>query len=347
MQVNEGDEIYEDLREVHKCTNRASQLIRQLLLFSRKHPMEFKTINLNNTIDNLQKMLHRVIGEDIGVKTQLDPKLESVFADQGTMEQIIMNLAVNAKDAMPKGGQLTIKTRNVKLNKASCRLMPEASPGQFVCISLADTGIGMGKKVIQHIFDPFFSTKEPGKGTGLGLSVVYGIVKQHNGWIHVESTPGKGTVFEVYIPVVAHESCDSDSFLDNSSDDMEGRGKRILLVEDEEKVREFTTSGLNRIGFKVYSAGSANEAMKVFERENGDFDVVLSDVVLPDKSGLELVEILLKQNPNLGILLSSGYTDHKSRWPVIKSRGYRFLEKPYTLNDLLKVLNDTNRTMDA
>jgi len=339
MQVDEADTLHEDLREVHKLTERASSLIRQLLLFSRKHPMEYATLNLNQIFENLQKMLLRLIGEDIKTQTNLESELWSVKADQSTMEQVIMNLVINARDAMANGGNLLVQSENMVLSDADCKHITEAQPGRCVCLSITDTGTGIEGKTLEHIFEPFFSTKGVGKGTGLGLSVVYGIIKQHKGWIHVETKENLGSTFKVYLPAVSEEIDqieESKVFLRKD----QGDGRRILLVEDEEKVREFTTSGLNRSGYKVFTASTAEDAKKIFKKEKGNFDLVLSDVVLPDQNGLEMVDEFINHNPDLQVLLSSGYTDHKSRWPDIKSKGYRFLEKPYTLSDLLRVINE-------
>ncbi len=337
MEVDQNSTLYGDLKEVHHLTERASDIIRQLLLFGRKHPMKFIPVNLNKTVLDLRKMLHRLIGEDIEIITELESNLWPVEADKGTMEQVIMNLAVNARDAMPNGGRLILKTSNVIFDKAQCKDIPAASPGKFVCFSVSDTGIGMDKDTIQHIFEPFFSTKGIGKGTGLGLSVVYGIIKQHKGWIQVTSEPGSGSTFKIYLPAISKKmkgKTKEEVVLKNFS----VRGKRILIVEDEEKVREFTTTGLSRSGYVVFSAANAKEAVSIFEKEKGNFHLILSDVVLPDKSGIELIEHFLSHKSDLGVLLTSGYTDHKSRWPLIKKKGFQFLEKPYTLGELLQVV---------
>jgi len=339
MEVDEDCTLHEDLTEIQKLTNKASDFIRQLLLFSRKHPMEMKKINLNDSITNLKKMLNRIIGEDITVRSMFQDDLWSVKADLGTMEQVIMNLAVNARDAMPQGGTVQLKTENVSCDSEKTRNHRDVSPGKWVCLSVSDTGIGMDAETIEHIFEPFFSTKGAGKGTGLGLSVVYGIVKQHGGWIDIDSTPGMGTCFSIYLPAL-EQSADTCTDKPKAARAVSGGGKRILFIEDEEKVRESTSYGLHRNGYRVFSAATAREAREVFIQEKGDFHLILSDVVLPDKSGLELVEELLMLNPELNVLISSGYTDHKVRWSEISERGYRFLEKPYALGELLQLVQE-------
>jgi len=318
----------------------AADVARQLLLFSRKHPMEPVTLNLNKTIANLSKMLHRLIGEDVKIKTDPGKDLWMLQADRGTIEQVVMNLAVNARDAMNKGGVMTIKTENVVLDEKLCKSIPESTPGKYVRLSVSDTGIGMKQEIMEHIFEPFYSSKPIGKGTGLGLSVVYGIIKQHEGCIKVCSKAKKGTIFEIYLPAFLGEQPKMEDEVERSLEYLAGKGKRILVVEDEKTVREYVKKGLGRIGYDVYSAGSAEEALCVFEDKGGDFDMVVSDVVLPDTNGIDLVDQLLLKRPALRVLLSSGYTDHKSRWKKIKDRGFRFLQKPYDLMDLLKAVQE-------
>jgi CheY-like chemotaxis protein len=286
------------------------------------------------------KMLKRLIGEDITVQTDLDPNLWTNMADPGNMEQVIMNLIVNAKDAMPEGGTIRIKAENLNIDKDYCEINIYARPGKFTCLSVEDTGVGMDKEIIQHIFDPFFTTKGIGKGTGIGLSVVYGIVKQHEGWINVYSEPGRGSVFKVYLPASFVESNGEAKEEVISIQDCHGKGERILLVEDDDGIREFAKRVLFESGYVGFEAANAEEALNIFGKEKGDFHLVFSDVVLPEKSGLQLVEQLLCRKPELKVLLTSGYTDQKSQWPVICEKGYRFIQKPYGLTDLLRVVRE-------
>ncbi len=339
MQLHKEDEIFSDILEVKKCTNRASRLIRQLLLFSRKHPMEYKVFDINILIENLNKMLYRVIGEDIKVITHLADDLWNLYADQGTIEQVLMNLAVNAKDAMPDGGELLITTENI-IKKDNVKELPEFESGKFVCITMKDNGIGMSNKTLKHIFDPFFSTKEPSKGTGLGLSVVYGIIKQHNGWIDVDSELSMGTTFKIYLPAASEEIKNQYAEKNKTVNCHRGKGEIVLVIEDQDKVREFTSRALEKNGYKVFTAADGYEADRIFSENKDEIDMILSDVVLPDASGIEIVENFVKIKPSVSVLLCSGYTDHKARWPTIKKKGYLFLEKPYTLNDLLNKVHD-------
>jgi len=337
IKIDESHLLFRDLKEIRYAALRASSLIRQLLLFSRKHPMEFAFLNLNVTIENLLKMLHRLIGEDIEIQPDLMPKLWTVRADASNMEQVVMNLSLNARDAMPKGGVLTIRTENVQLKPETVKSIPESRAGKFVCISIGDVGSGMDPDTLQRIFEPFFTTKGPGKGTGLGLSVVYGIVKQHEGWIHVKSEIGKGSTFSIYLPAFSEDAEDKTEEKVRL-EILTGRGQTILLVEDEEKVRESTLKALEKCGYRVVPARNVKEALQLFHQHEGRFDLVFSDVVLSDRTGIELAEELLASRPDMNILLSSGYTDQKSQWPIILEKGYRFLQKPYTLSDLLKAI---------
>ena len=343
MQVNEKNPLYKELEEINIVAGRAADLARQLLIFSRKHPMEPRLLHLNTVIQNLLKMLYRLIGEEIKINTALTENLWSLKADRGTIEQVIMNLALNAKDAMEDGGELTIQTENVIFDDSTSKTISEARSGKFIKLSVMDDGKGMDKTTIQNIFDPFFSTKGQARGTGLGLSVVYGIVKQHNGWISVKSKKNKGTTFDIYLP--AHEKVEIDDGVITKSDfkPNNGDGKEVLFIEDEKTVRDYVSKGLIKNGYRVYSASSASEAMNIFEEKQDKIEMIISDVVLPDSSGLELVDKLLCLNPKLHVLLSSGYTEQKSQWDKIKKKGFRYLPKPYALNDLLKAIEDMNQ----
>jgi len=337
MEIDENSPVTRELNEIHQVANHASDLARQLLLFSQKHPMEPNSLNLNDVIDHLQKMLTRVIGEKITIINEFDPELWQVWADLGTIEQVIMNLAMNARDAMQLGGKLTIHTENITLDKAACREIPESRPGKYVKLVIKDTGVGMSKDILTHVFEPFYSTKSPGKGTGLGLSVVYGIIKEHEGFIHVSSQLGAGTMFNIYLPAIYKPPVIKDHpplLMDHN----QGSGRRILIVEDEDKVREFTSKGLQMNGYQVYSARNGSEAEKLFNQELGEFDIIFSDVVLPDTNGITLSKKLKKKKSNIKVLLSSGYADNKFQSSNTLANDFIFLQKPYTLTDVLKKL---------
>jgi CheY-like chemotaxis protein len=263
--------------------------------------------------------------------------------DLGQMEQVVMNLAVNARDAMPNGGNLIIRTENAVIDKNFVRTYSYARTGKFVCLGVDDTGIGMDNNTIQQIFEPFFTTKKTGEGTGLGLSVVYGIIKEHQGWINVSSEPGKGSKFEIYLPASFDKSIPEKKSPIHSYR-LQGNGERILFVEDDKTIRDFMRKELRKNGYRVYTAENGKSTIDIFKRENCKIDLLFTDVVLPDRRGIELVDTLLSYNPELKVLFTSGYLDKKSEWPYIKERNFPFIEKPYTLNDLLRAIQESITT---
>ena len=340
MRKDKTDPVYvKYLEQISMAARRAGNLTRQLLLFSRRQPMEYTPIDLNLSIDELLKMLGRLIGENITITANLAPDLRPFLGDKGNVEQVIMNLAVNAKDAMPQGGSLTISTENVVLDEQYCKRFSLAQPGHFVRLVVEDTGEGMDEETQHHIFEPFFTTKETGKGTGLGLSVVYGIMQQHKGWINVSSQHGQGTLFEVFFPAAPLQK-ENRSTKPESLNAFVGAGERILLVEDDEEVRKIASTVLRDHNYTILESGNVKEAQGIFEKEQGQIDLLFSDVVLPDESGIQLAENLLAQHPELPILLTSGYSDEQSQYEIINEKGYRFLQKPYEIAVLLQTVKE-------
>ena len=336
--INESDPVQRDLKQVSIAATKAAGVTRQLLLFSRKQHMEPILMDTNATISRLLKMLERLIGEDIVIETGLEQGICSILGDEGTIEQMLMNLAVNARDAMPEGGKIFIKTENVTIDDQYCLTNKTARPGRFVRLSVSDTGTGMDELTQQRIFEPFFTTKPQGKGTGLGLSVVFGIVQQHKGWITVYSELGHGTTFSVYFP--ASSACPEQKSKEMvPAVSLEGKGERIMIVEDQAEVRAIAKEMLATNGYSVFTVSSAKEAMELFEKENGRIDLVFSDVVLPDRSGILLVQELLKRW-KFEVIITSGYTDEKAHWDFIKEHNYHFLHKPYAVRDLLQVVRE-------
>ncbi len=340
LQAGKKEPLFKYLKQILVAVDRTTDLIDKLLLFARRKPLALSTLNINSTVEDLLVMFHPLIGEDIKIKKELEPGLWTASADEGSIEQVIMNLVVNARDAMEGGGKLTLKTENVTLDEELSGDIPGSRPGRFVLLTVADTGGGIDTEHIEHIFEPFFTTKEVGKGTGLGLSFVYGIVKQHGGWLNVETEQAKGSSFKIYLPAVLEKTADKAARKVVPSKGPRGAGERILMVEDEEGVRRLNTSALTENGYKVFEAANAKEALDLFDRENGRFDLVLSDVVLPDIDGFKLVDTLLSLKPSLKVLLNSGYADEKLQWDVIRERGFGFLQKPYSVADLLKAIKD-------
>ncbi len=337
MKMEEGSPLKSYIVEVKKGAERAAGLTSQLLAFSRRQPLEPKVFNVGVVIADLEKMMNRLIGEDIALHTDIPNELPSIRADAGQIEQVLINMVVNARDAMPHGGRVTVSAKRVFISESDCPAQGDCRPGDYIRISITDSGTGIPPEVRDRIFEPFFTTKGRGEGTGLGLAGAYGIICQHDGWINVESEVDLGTTFHIYIPT-------TDAELDTPSNDVpsetteSGRGERILLVEDEPLVRDFAVGALKDSGYYIVAAESAEQALELFDQEEGRFDLVFSDVVLPGKSGVVLVDELLTRAPDLGILLSSGYTDQKSQLPQIRERGYEFLQKPYELKSLLEAV---------
>ena len=335
--MSQEDPLREDLAKIRKVVMRSANLTRQLLLFSRRQPMEMRPTNLNQQIAEFQKMLGRLLGEDVEVLMDLSPNLSPVRADHGNIDQVLINLAINARDAMPGGGELNIYTANVVVDKEYCIAHSDARPGPFVCLRVADTGAGMEEEVREQVFEPFFTTKEVGKGTGLGLAVVYGIVQAHEGWIAVQSEVGEGTEFEIFLPALVsqEEVGGSPEEADFALQD-QGQRERILLVEDEDELRERMEKLLVRQGYQVEAHSTADGAREAFRHVGGNFDLVLSDVVLPDGRGNELVSEFRSQNPDLPVLLSTGYTDERLDLESLRHQDIPFLQKPFAVADLLE-----------
>jgi len=339
MNADENDPKRRELKHILSSTSRAANLTRQLLLFSRKQAMQFAPINLNNTVNDLLKMVRRLIGENIKVETYLDSKLHNLEGDEGNIEQVLMNLVVNARDAMPQGGRLIIKTENIRISEASFENNPDAQQGDFVQLTIEDNGVGIPKEFIGKIFEPFFSTKGKEKGTGLGLAVVYGIIKKHNGWINVYSEPGEGSVFKVYLPVHLGELDDREE--DEIFSRAVGNGERILLIEDEDGVRNFSDAVLTQRGYTSITAAGAREAREIFQRENGKFDLIFSDVILPDGNGLDVVLDFIKTHGPIPVIMGSGYTEERIQKSILQHAGFRFLQKPYSIKTLLDEVKDS------
>jgi two-component system cell cycle sensor histidine kinase/response regulator CckA len=340
LQIEKTSVVAESLEQIRRATERAAKLSRQLLIFSRKEPMELKPKNINDVVSNLCDMIERIIGENISVEFGLERDVWVTRVNQGQIEQVVMNLAVNAKDAMPEGGTLRIKTENVVVDARYCESYSYAREGRFVCLSIEDTGVGMDRDTLGKIFEPFFTTKKEGEGTGLGLSVVYGIVKEHGGWINVYSEPGKGAVFRAYIPACPGTAV-SDERKVLSARDLRGRGERILLVEDEKVILNFMEQRLTEEGYVVFTAENAQDALRIYEAEHRAFDLLFTDVVLPDKTGIVLMEKLFQKNPALRVLITSGYDYSRSKWPALESTEVRFIRKPYTVDDLLLAIRSS------
>jgi PAS domain S-box-containing protein len=322
------------IQEIQKVSGRAAALTRQLLAFSRRQILQPKVIGLNAVVAEMDNMLRRLIGEDIDLYTVLDPGLWKVKADPGQVEQVIVNLAVNARDAMPEGGKMTIETANVHIDEAYASGHVAIRPGPYVMLALSDTGAGMDAETMSRVFEPFFTTKEKGKGTGLGLSTVYGIVKQSGGYIWVYSEPGRGTTFKIYLPRTEGEV---EARTPAAAPPERTRGSEtILLVEDEDAVRPLIREVLERNGYTVLSAGNGEEALRVAGRHEGEIQLMVCDVVMPGMSGVELSRRIAPVRPDMKVLYMSGYTDNAIVHHGVLDPGTAFLEKPFTPDALAR-----------
>ena len=318
----------EDVKEIREAADRAATLTRQLLAFSRQQLLRPRVLDLNTTVRDLKGMLERLIGAHIEVKTRLAPSIGMVTADPGQIEQVLMNLIVNARDAMPDGGTINIETANVELDDEYARTHASTPPGDYVMLAVSDTGQGMERETQARVFEPFFTTKEQGKGTGLGLSTVYGIVKQSGGSIWMYSEPGRGTTFKIYLPRIDGEVVDDNVLAPAKNGN--GGNETILLVEDEDAVRQVASRILRRYGYTVIEACNGNEALRQFGERGREFDLIITDIVMPEMGGLELAQRIREWAPGARILFTSGYTEDAMLRRSFLEPGAEFIEKPFT-----------------
>ena len=323
----------ENINIILDSAEKGATLVRQLLAFSRKQVLEMKVLNLNSTIDNMEQMLYRLIGEDIQLVVQTRSSLRNILADGGQLEQVVMNLVVNARDAMPAGGRLMIETALVSFDEELARHHEGLDPGSYVMLSVTDTGEGMSAAIRKKIFEPFFTTKPVGKGTGLGLSTVYGIIKQHNGYIDVNSEPGRGTTFKIYLPVV--EEKESKVLVQNDIGFAPGM-ETILVVDDEPYLRKLVRSSLSAVGYRILEASSAEQALGICEDFEGKIDLLLTDVIMPGMDGKRLAEIFHSRRPTTKVVFISGYTDEILAHRGILDPGVVYIPKPITPTMLSK-----------
>jgi signal transduction histidine kinase len=319
------------LTQVQRAAERATALTRQLLAYSRKQIIRGEPLALNEVVEQTVAMLRRLIGEHIALDMQLAPDLPPIFADPSNVEQVIMNLALNARDAMPDGGKLTLATTRVEIDKASRARNPESQLGPYICLAVKDTGYGMDAATVGRIFEPFFTTKDPGQGTGMGLATVYGVLKQHGGWIEVDTAPGRGTTIRTFFPLSKEgfvaASAKSESLPTESTpiNDI-----TILVVEDEEMLREFVSEALGTFGYHVLSAANGRDALNVWAEHRDEIDLLLTDVVMPESiSGRQLAHTLIQDKPNLKVIFTSGYSSELFESEFEREKEHLFLAKPY------------------
>ncbi|MGA3268853.1 MAG: ATP-binding protein [Verrucomicrobiota bacterium] len=319
--------------QIQRAARRAADLTRHLLLFSRKQALELRDLDVNDVVTNITKMLRRILGEDIQMQFKYAPEPLLIHADGSMIDQVLLNLTVNARDAMPNGGQLIIETSAVEFDEITVAQSPEAQPGPFVCLSISDTGCGIPPEILPKIFEPFFTTKDVGKGTGLGLASVYGIVQQHQGWIKVYSEVGKGTTLRIYLPRLARPS-DPEAIW-SSLASVCGGNETLLLVEDESSVRTTIRIALSRLGYRTLEASSAVEALEVWNQHRGEIQFVLTDMLMPGgMNGKELVQRLRQENPGLKVIYTSGYCADIIGKDLLLQEGVNFLAKPFEAHKL-------------
>jgi len=326
----------QSLEQIVKAADNATVITSQLLAFSRKQIIRPQTMNLNVKLFELQAVIQRLLGENYQIKLLLDQDIKVISADPMQIEQIIFNLTLNSRDAMPHGGVITWKTRNAEIGEEYCKTYTYAVPGKYTAFSIIDYGTGMSEEVLKKIFDPFFTTKESGKGTGLGLSVVYGIVKQHNGWINVESAPGEGTSFELFFPVTHGVQNSAMANEERVAQVFRGNGEMILYLEDENGVRNLVADTLNSWNYHIIACPDIMTAREKYEENRKNIRLFISDILLPDGNGIEFAQEIQSDNPGLPVILTSGYADAAIRADQIESMNLDFIQKPFTLVELIK-----------
>ncbi|MEI8342019.1 MAG: ATP-binding protein, partial [Verrucomicrobiota bacterium] len=329
----------QSVQQITQAAERAANLTRQLLTFSRRQILQTVDLDLNEIVGNMTKMLQRLIGEHISLQSHYVGGGAPVHADAGMMEQVLMNLAVNSRDAMPKGGNLILRTEVVFLASGTVFLNPRARAGRFVRLSVFDSGHGIASENMPRIFEPFFTTKEAGRGTGLGLATVFGIVQQHHGWIEVESEAGSGTSFFIYLPYRTenHEVERPGTVVF----DMPGGSETILLVEDEEQVRGLARSALQLMGYLIYEACDGREALQIWQQNKDSIHLLLTDLIMPGEfNGRELAERLQMDKPDLKVIFCSGYSDEMLGGNFVLRQGVNFLQKPYNPSKLVRLVRN-------
>ncbi len=346
MEGKVDDTTMEYICEIQKSGRRAASLTQQLLAFSRRQILKPELVDLNDLVRDTERMLRVLLLENTMLSSNLSEELDKVKVDPGQIVQVLMNLVINARDAMPDGGQIIIETENKYLDEFSCKFHPEIVPGDYVMLTVSDTGCGIAPELLVKVFEPFFTTKEVGKGTGLGLSTVYGIIKQSGGYIYTYSELNYGTTFKIYLPKAQEE---------NSKGKERARvqitlsgNERILFVEDDRSLRKIISKILNQLGYKVYQSGSGEEALKVYDKyKDTGIDLLVSDIIMPGMNGRELAETILERNSNMKILYISGYTDDIIATHGVLDKGVSFLAKPFSIFDIASKIRNILDEYDA
>jgi PAS domain S-box-containing protein len=332
-----GDSGRRDIEEILKAGQRAAALTSQLLVFSRRQKVERRVVRLNDTVFNIMKMLRRIIGEDVEVRVVESERLSTVLADRAQIEQVIMNLAVNARDAMVGGGRFVIEIKDVTLDEAFCSKHLWARPGRYALLAVSDTGMGMDAETLQHIFEPFFTTKEAGKGTGLGLSLVYGIVQQYEGFIHCYSEPGRGTTFKIYLPIYENGL---EQAISEEPVTLRGGAETILVAEDEVTLQGLIKGILVGLGYRVIMAGDGQEAVRLFEARREEIALVILDLVMPKMGGREAYELMQRIRSDVPFLFMTGYSTEVIQKRLLPNIDAPLIQKPYSVSDLSRKVRE-------
>jgi len=330
-----GDPDYDDLNKIRRSARNGAELVKQILTFSRKADISPRPIDLNREVRNAEQLLRRTLPRIIEIGLFPAKDLWTVNADPAQMEQMLLNFAVNAKDAMPRGGTIAIETENVTLDEEYCRNHLGVEPGHYALLMFSDTGVGIHPEILDHIFEPFFTTKKFGEGTGLGLATVFGIVKQHDGHIMCYSEPEKGTTFKIYLPAIKTEDVETTSQFQAL---LAGGAESVLLVDDEELVRELGERILSRAGYTVLTAGDGREALEIYLKKMSDISLVVLDLIMPVMEGRECLEELLKINPSAKVIIASGYSANGPAKKAVKSGAKGFIRKPFDIRQMLDVV---------
>ena len=338
LRKKQNDPDYNKLQEIIRVAKRGAELTQQLLTFSRKVESERRPLALNREVAAVKKLLERTIPKMVKVELQLADDPNIVNADPVQIEQVMMNLAVNATDSMPEGGKLTIATENVVLDEKYCEKYLEVKPGNYVLLTISDTGHGMDRETLEHIFDPFYTTKEVGKGTGLGLAMVYGIVKSHEGYIMCRSEPGEGTTFKIYLPALLDGTETTEE--EAAEIPVKGGTETILLVDDEESLLGMGKDLLTRFGYTVLTSADGESALELFRQENKRIDLIVLDLIMPGMGGRRCLEELLKIDSHAKVLIASGYSPDEPTKEVLKAGAKGFVSKPYNMTQMLKADRD-------
>jgi PAS domain S-box-containing protein len=337
MDKSQDHPDYADLAAVYDAAKRGADLVKQLMTFSRKVETDMRPVNLNKEVQTAVKLLSRTIPKMIDVQMRLAPDTRRIKADSGQIEQVILNLAVNAKHAMPDGGTLTIETGNIMLDDAYCKTHAEATPGDYVYLTIEDTGHGIPKDVVDRIFEPFFSTKKQGEGTGLGLAMVYGIVKHHGGHIMCYSEPGVGTAFKIYLPVIEDLAISGEFKI---LPEAPGGSETVLLVDDEEMIRSLGRKMLEQAGYRVLEALTGEEAVEIYRNEGSRIDLVVLDLIMPGMGGRQALAELKNMDPDVRVVIASGYSPDGLAESATETGAAGFITKPFRRHDVLRTVRE-------